>query len=301
MIRSEISIEMQLLDEIKLQFGRATGLFRLLAINIGVFLVITLARTFLFLFTGESAGIDWLVGKLSLPASPELLLYQPWSLLTYMFLHADLLHILFNMLILYWTGRLFTEYLGNDKLWATYVLGGLVGGFLYLVSFNLFPAFSAAKQYSFLLGASAGVIAVLVAVATLLPDYIVHLLLIGPVRLKYVAIISILLYFISIPLGNAGGHIAHLGGALFGYLMIVRLRSGSDLTSWLTGLGKRKKAKMKVVSRQVQRGGTEDTYHDQNAASQEAIDRILDKINRSGFDSLTKQEKEILYKASGKN
>lgn len=301
MIRSEISIEMQLLNEIKLQFGRATGLFRLLAINIGVFLVITLARTFLFLFTGESAGIDWLVGKLSLPANPELLLYQPWSLLTYMFLHTDLLHILFNMLILYWTGRLFTEYLGNDKLWATYVLGGLVGGFLYLVSFNLFPAFSAAKQYSFLLGASAGVIAILVAVATLLPDYIVHLLLIGPVRLKYVAIISILLYFISIPLGNAGGHIAHLGGALFGYLMIVRLRSGSDLTSWLTVLGKRKKSKMKVVSRKIQRGATEDNYHDQNADSQEAIDRILDKINRSGFDSLTKQEKEILYKASGKN
>ena len=290
-----------MIDEIKLQFGRATALFRLLSVNIGVFLIITLARTFLYLFTGETADIEWLVGKLSLPARPDLIIYQPWSLLSYMFLHTDLLHILFNMLILYWTGRLFTEYLGNDKLWATYILGGLAGAVLYIIAFNFFPAFSVAKQYAFLLGASAGVIAVLVAVATLLPDYIVHLLLIGPVRLKYVAIISILLYFISIPLGNAGGHIAHLGGALFGYLMVSRLRKGQDLTKWLTGFSKGRKAKMKVVSRQVQRGGTEDTYHDRVAASQEEVDRILDKINRSGFESLTKQEKEILYKASGKS
>lgn len=292
---------MRMIDEIKLQFGRATALFRLLSVNVGVFLIITLARTFLYLFTGETADIEWLVGKLSLPASPDLIIYQPWSLLTYMFLHTDLLHILFNMLILYWTGRLFTEYLGNDKLWATYILGGLAGAVLYIMAFNLFPAFSAARQFAFLLGASAGVISILVAVATLLPDYIVHLLLIGPVRLKYVAIISILLYFISIPLGNAGGHIAHLGGALFGYLMVSRLRKGQDLTKWLTGFGKGRKARMKVVSRQVQRGGTEDTYHDRVAASQEEVDRILDKINRSGFDSLTKQEKEILYKASGKS
>jgi len=290
-----------MIDEIKLQFGRATALFRLLSVNIGVFLILTIARTFLYLFTGETADIEWLVGKLSLPARPDLIIYQPWSLLTYMFLHTDLLHILFNMLILYWTGRLFTEYLGNDKLWATYILGGLAGAVLYIIAFNLFPAFSVAKQYAFLLGASAGVIAVLVAVATLLPDYIVHLLLIGPVRLKYVAIISILLYFISIPLGNAGGHIAHLGGALFGYLMVSRLRKGQDLTKWLTGFSKGRKAKMKVVSRQVQRGGTEDTYHDRVAASQEEVDRILDKINRSGFESLTKQEKDILYKASGKS
>lgn len=290
-----------MIDEIKLQFGRATALFRLLTVNIGVFLIITLARTFLYLFTGETADIEWLVGKLSLPARPDLIIYQPWSLLSYMFLHTDLLHILFNMLILYWTGRLFTEYLGNDKLWATYILGGLAGAVLYIIAFNFFPAFSVAKQYAFLLGASAGVIAVLVAVATLLPDYIVHLLLIGPVRLKYVAIISILLYFISIPLGNAGGHIAHLGGALFGYLMVSRLRKGQDLTKWLTGFSKGRKAKMKVVSRQVQRGGTEDTYHDRVAASQEEVDRILDKINRSGFESLTKQEKEILYKASGRS
>lgn len=292
---------MQLVDEIKQQFGRATALYRLMAINVSVFLVITLARTFLFLFTGETTSMDWLVGKLSLPASPEQLLYQPWSLLTYMFLHLDLLHILFNMLILFWTGRLFTEYLGNDKLLGTYLLGGLLGAVLYLIAFNLFPAFSAARDHASLLGASAGVIAVLVAVATLLPDYIVHLLLIGAVRLKYVAIFSLLFYFIAIPLGNAGGHIAHLGGGLFGFIMIRQLRKGTDLTGWLTALGRRRKTSMKVVSRNTARGSSEAGYHEQAATRQEEVDRILDKINRSGFDSLTKQEKETLYKASGKN
>lgn len=290
---------MNLIQDIKLQFGRATGLFRIMAINIGIFLLVTLTRTILFLFTGDGSAIEMLVSKLSLPADPNVFIYQPWSLITYMFLHTDILHILFNMLILYWTGRLFTEYLGNDKFWATYVLGGLIGGILYLTAFNIFPAFAIAKTNAYLLGASAGVIAILVAAATLLPDYIVHLLLIGPVKLKYVAIVSILLYFISIPLGNAGGHIAHLGGALFGFIMIKRLRKGNDLTAWLSGIGKNK-ARMKVVSRQPVRPGSEDRYHDDSADSQEDIDRILDKINRSGFDSLSRQEKEILYRASGK-
>ncbi len=287
---------MNLIDDIKLQFGRATGLFRIMAINIGVFLLITLSRTILYLFTGDSSAIDLVVSKLSLPAAPSAFIYQPWSLVTYMFLHTDILHILFNMLILYWTGRLFTEYLGNDKLWATYLLGGLTGAVFYMLSFNLFPAFAAAKTYAYLLGASAGVIAVLVGVATLLPDYIVHLLIFGPVRLKYIAIVSILLYFISIPLGNAGGHIAHIGGALFGFVMIKRLRAGTDITAWLSGIGK-KKAKMTVVSRTTR---TDESFHDSATSNQEVIDRILDKINKSGFDSLSRQEKEILYKASGK-
>jgi hypothetical protein len=145
------------------------------------------------------------------------------------------------------------------------------------------------------------VIAILVAIATLLPDYTVHLLLFGAVRLKYLAIVSILLYFISIPLGNAGGHIAHLGGALFGFVMVKQLRAGRDLTSWLTGLGNRKrKVPMKVVSRGGRLANSDEQLREQAIATQEMVDQILDKINKSGFDSLSKQEKEILYKASGK-
>jgi membrane associated rhomboid family serine protease len=291
---------MSFIQDIKMQFGQATALFRLMAINIAVFLVLMLLRTIMYLAGGDAQIVSEIVGWLSLPAAPGAILYQPWGFVTYMFLHMDIMHILFNMLILYWTGRLFTEYLGNEKLWGTYVLGAISGAVLYVVAFNVFPAFEAARSTAYLLGASAGVIAILVAIATLLPDYTVHLLLFGAVRLKYLAIVSILLYFISIPLGNAGGHIAHLGGALFGFIMVKQLRAGRDLTAWLTGLGsRRRKVPMKVVSR----GGrtlSDESIREQAIATQEMVDQILDKINKSGFDSLSKQEKEILYKASGK-
>ena len=292
---------MSFIQDIKMQFGQATALYRLMAINIAVFLVLMLLRTIMYLAGGDAQIVSEIVGWLSLPAAPGAILYQPWGFVTYMFLHMDIMHILFNMLILYWTGRLFTEYLGNEKLWGTYVLGAITGAILYVVAFNVFPAFEAARSSAYLLGASAGVIAILVAIATLLPDYTVHLLLFGAVRLKYLAIVSILLYFISIPLGNAGGHIAHLGGALFGFSMVKQLRAGRDLTAWLTQLGNRKrKVPMKVVSRGGRTLSPDEQVREQAIATQEMVDQILDKINKSGFDSLSKQEKEILYKASGK-
>ena len=238
------------LENIKSKFGAATSLYRLLAINIILFLVLMILRTFLFILGSDFVIFDFLVEKLSMPASFSQLFFQPWSVVTYMFLHVDFMHILFNMLILYWTGSLFAEYLGNQKLWTTYVLGAITGGLAYLIMFNISPAFSQEVNHSHLMGASAGVIAVMVGIATLLPDYTVQLILIGPVKLKYVALVSILIYFISIPLGNAGGQIAHLGGALFGYIMIKQLKKGNDITRWLSNLfrkGSRRKSKMTVV------------------------------------------------------
>lgn len=290
-----------LVDEIKMQFGNATSLYRIMSINVGVFVLFTLIRTFLFLFNVDSGWMDFFIRKLSLPSDLSVLMYQPWSLITYMFLHEGIMHILFNMLIFYWTGKLLTEYLGNDKLWTTYILGGITGGLLYILSYNLFPAFSSVGSVATLLGASAGVIAVLVAVATLLPNYPINLLLFGEVKLKYIAIVSILLYAISIPYGNAGGQIAHLGGALFGFVMIRQLRSGIDLTKWLsklTSFRKTKRSNMKVVSRSAK--SSDDQFFHAKLTTQENIDRILDKINRSGFDSLTSDEKELLYRVSGK-
>jgi membrane associated rhomboid family serine protease len=260
-----------------------------------VFLVLMLARTFSFLFQTDGDILALVIAKLSLPPSLSNILIQPWSLITYMFLHVDFFHILFNLLVLFWTGKLFVEYLGNDKLIATYLLGGLTGALIYILSFNIFPVFASVGGSAHLVGASAGVIAVLVAVATLLPDYTVFLIIFGAVRLKYIAIVSILLYAISIPNGNAGGELAHLGGALFGFVMIKQLRNGRDLTKWMTALLQfnfKKKPQMKVVR------NTNKT--NASVASEELVDRILDKINKSGFDSLTKDEKEILYKASGK-
>lgn len=290
------------LDNIKSKFGAATSLYRLLAINIILFLVLMILRTFLFILGSDFVIFDFLVEKLSLPSSLSQLAFQPWSLVTYMFLHVDFMHILFNLLILYWTGSLFAEYLGNDKLWTTYVLGAIAGGLAYLIVFNLSPAFSLQVNHSHLMGASAGVIAVMVGIATLLPEYTVQLILIGPVKLKYVALVSILIYFISIPLGNAGGQIAHLGGALFGYIMIKQLKKGNDITRWLSNLfrkGSRRKSKMTVV--RSSKPIPDAVYVEVAISKQEAIDKVLDKINKSGFDSLSKEEKEILYNASGKS
>lgn len=292
-------------NDLKMQFARAGALYRILLINIGLFLALMLCKTFIFLFKGNSYWLDEIGMQLSLPASPAQLLYQPWSLITYMFLHLEFFHILFNMLILYWTGRLFTEYLGNEKFWATFILGGLSGAFIFLLSYNFFPVFTDVTDTR-LMGASAGVIAILVGVATLIPNYLVHLLLFGAVRLKYIAIVAVLMYTIRIPDGNAGGELSHLGGALFGFVMVKQLQKGRDITRWLTNLfsGKsgRKKVPMEVVSRRKSAAGNEEErYKASQIASQEAIDRILDKINKSGFDSLSKEEKETLYRASNKS
>lgn len=285
-------------NDLRIQMSHSGALYRLLFINIGLYLLLMLTRTFLFLFQSDDYPLQLIVEKLSLPAAPAALLRQPWSLLSYMFFHWEFMHILFNMLVLYWTGRLFTEYLGGAKLWATYIMGGLAGGLFYLLAYNIFPAFANAGGTK-LIGASAGVIAVLVAIATLLPDYTVQLLIFGVVRLKYIAGVTVLLYVIQIPNGNAGGELAHLGGALFGFLMVKQLRQGRDLTAWLVKAfsSKPRKVPMEVVHKNSKRH-EEDAYKAKVAATQETIDRILDKINRSGFNSLTREEKDILYKAS---
>lgn len=287
----------KILSDIRLSFGSATALYRIMIINIAVFLVIMLVRTIFFLFQLPNDFISLVVLKLSLPAEFGSIILQPWSFVTYMFLHQDFFHILFNMLVLYWMGKLFTEYLGNDKLWATYILGGLAGAALYIIAYSLFPVFDSSSG-THLMGASAGVIAVLIAMATLLPDYAVLLLFFGPVRLKYIAIFSILLYAISIPQGNAGGNIAHLGGALFGFLMVKQMQQGNDITAWLVKLFKRtSKPKMKVVVSK-RKTSNDDQYHNESKNRQEIIDRILDKISQSGYSSLSKEEKEILFQAS---
>ncbi len=290
----------KLLTDIKASFGNATSLYQLMLVNTGVFLFIQVLRLFFYLTGGSFAIIPVLTTWLALPADFHELIYKPWTLVTYMFLHFSFSHIFFNMIILYWTGKLFAEYLGNIRLWATYLLGGFSGGILYLIVYNAFPVFSNSIDAAYLLGASAGAIAILVAIATLLPDYTVQLLLFGIVRLKYIALFLIVLYAISIPDGNAGGNISHLGGALFGFLMIKQLRQGRDITAWLVkllqkGAGKRK---MRVVESKKKRTVNDDEYYERKQSRQEIIDRILDKISQSGYSSLTTEEKDILFNAS---
>lgn len=293
---------MKTIDEIRMNFVKAEGLFRLMIINISIFLVIGLIKVITYL-TGSGNGlihsiIDVLAMKAYLPG----FIQQPWSLITYMFIHEDFLHILFNMLVLFWTGKIFCDFLNSKKLVVVYLLGGISGALLYMLAYNFFPAFSQSLVISKLIGASAGVIAILAAIATYLPNYAVHLFLFGAVRLKYLAAFLILLYVISIPDGNAGGNISHLGGAVFGFTYIKLLRAGTDSGRWLEFLLDsilrltKPPDKFKVVHRSATQAGKINVPR--GASSQETIDAILDKISRSGYSSLTKSEREILFNAS---
>ena len=220
-----------------------------------------------------------------------------------MFLHEGFFHILSNMIMLYFGGLLFVEYLGEKRFIATYFLGGISGALLYILVFNIFPAFSSIAPISIALGASASVLAVFVAVASYLPNFSVNLVFFGPVRLKFIALFLVILDLISIDKGNPGGHIAHLGGAMYGYFAMTQLKKGVDFSSgiskllnWFSSLFKSQpKSKMKVTHK-VPRN--DEAYNAMKKSKQESIDRILDKISKSGYESLTKQEKEELFKMS---
>lgn len=285
---------MTLLEELKYTFNKNNNAVRkIIIVNVAVFLLTALVNVFMFFAGIAGDTMNPALQHFMLPAALGKLLMQPWSIVTYMFLHDGFFHILFNMLWLFWLGNLLHEYIGNQKVYEAYFGGGILGALLFLVCYNVFPVFENAIPGAYALGASAGVLAVVVATATLLPNYPIQLLLFGTVRLKYIALVTVVLDVISIPQQNPGGHIAHIGGALFGFLYIKYLYQEKHLVpQWLRNLF-RKKSKVKVHYRTMYMK-TENPYK----PSQEEIDLILDKISKSGYDSLSKKEKEQLFKAS---
>lgn len=274
---------------------------QLIYINGGVFLAMMILRVLLFL-TGSADIFEQFSFYLTIPASVKTLLFRPWTLLTHMFVHAGFLHIIFNMMWLYFGGTLFLTFHDSKKLLSTYLLGGFTGALFFILGMNLFPVFQASVPYSFAEGASAAVLAIIVAVATTAPNYVVRLVLLGPVKLKYIAIVSVLLDVLLIPGGNAGGHMGHLGGAFFGFVYASQLKQGRDLTVdfvkpyfWLREKWANRTNQIKVVHRKPK---SDYDYNAEKASKQEQVDAILDKIKRSGYDSLSANEKEILFKAS---
>jgi membrane associated rhomboid family serine protease len=290
-----------MIKELKKQFRAGNNLTKLIYINISVFVLIKFFGVFAFLMqTNTWDIINWF----ALPAEVTKIAQKPWSFISYMFVHQGFLHILFNLLWLFFGGQIFLQYLNNKQLLSTYVLGGIFGAFSYVVAFNTFPVFQQNLYQSMAIGASASVLAIVTAIATYTPNYSVQLTLIGRVKLKHIAIFSILLDILSIPKGNAGGHIAHLGGALYGFLYIQQLKSGKDWSKsfdWLLKsifhFFKKKPSSLKKV---YNRPKNDDQWRANKAAAQEDINRILDKISKSGYESLNKQEKETLFKASKK-
>jgi len=266
----------------------------LIFVNVAVYLAIKIPAVFEQLFTGfGNSNIDnFAYTHLALPANLTKLLTLPWTPVTYMFMHNGVFHILFNMLWLYWMGQILEEYLGTKRTVPLYFLGGLAGALFFVASYNIFPAYtqSGIMWGASVVGASACVMAIVVASATLLPDYTIYLMFIGPVKLKWLALFFIIIDLLNVAGANSGGEIAHLGGALMGFVYIKQLQKGNDWGKSISHVFT-SKTKIRVIS-----GERTTTYS--GPPRQDEIDRILDKISQSGYDSLNKQEKETLFRAS---
>lgn len=299
-------------EDIKRQFQSGDTLTRIILVNLGVFLSVNLLLLIFFFIYQQDAEnqlnkvLTWFEAGSTLRHN----LTRPWTIITYMFLHKGFWHFLWNMLILYWFGRILQELSGNQRILPVYVLGGIAGFVAYVIAAQFFPSFIS----PYMLGASAGVAAVIMASAVLAPEYRMNLILIGPVPLKYLAAFFILMFLFSIPRGNTGGHFAHLGGVLMGWFFVHQLRNGNDMSvkfnsivdgikdylAWVGGIFQSKKgprvAYKNPKANKFSKGGHK--RDDESVVQQEKVDEILEKIKRSGYESLTEEEKDFLFKAS---
>lgn len=295
---------MAIIDDIKRNYLQGSMLLRLIFINIGVFLLLHIITIVAMLFNAGANPVQWV----ELPSDVMALLRRPWTLVTYMFSHYALLHILFNMLWLYWLGRIFMEYFSPKQLTGVYLIGGWGGALLFLLAYNLLPYF--AGHHSLLIGASASVIAIVVATAVYAPDYKIGLLFIGEVSLKWVAIVTIIIDIIGLEGGNIGGNMAHLGGAIVGAIYALRIKSGHDITRPLNALidgvvglfNGRSWPQFKRPQRPARPTRPQQepprAHRPADTISESELDTILGKIKASGYDALTDEEKDKLFKAS---
>jgi len=292
-----------IITNLKNTFKTGSIFIKLIFINVAVFLVTTLSSVIFELF---NVDIGWILSWFKLPASFDVFIRQPWSLITYMFMHAGIWHILFNMLCLYWFGSIFLRFFSAKHLRGLYLFGGICGGILYMVAFNVFPAFLDRVDYALMVGASASILAIIVAAAYREPNYEIRLLFLGTLKLKYLALIAIVIDLLLITSANAGGHFSHIGGGLAGLWFAASLSKGIDMTKWInwildgfTSLFKKKtwkrKPKMEV---HYNRDPKDYEYNARKKAQSDEIDRILDKLKKSGYDSLTADEKKSLFDAS---
>lgn len=299
-------------DKFRYKLQTATVVEKLIALNVLIFILFFLAKTVAFLF---QYNVEFILGWFVFPKEPGEYIFKPWSIITYSFLHSGLWHILSNMLILYYAGVYFLTYFSAKKFLTFYFLGVIFGALIYMLSYNLFPAFQATGK-SYLLGASAGVMAVLVGIATHVPHLKIRLLFLGGIKFWYIAAFLVILDIIQIPISNSGGHLAHLGGALFGFFYAKQLGKGNDIGSgfekMISGFlslfetEKKPRSTMRTVYKKSGSSGPgasvkRSSVKISKTEKQQKIDAILDKISKSGYDSLTKQEKDFLFDAGKEN
>ena len=281
---------------------------RLILINAAVWMAISLVRVLTFLINIPDATFtNYIVNYFALPADTTMLMHRPWTLVTYMFLHIEIWHILFNMLWLYWFGKIFLEYLNSRQLLVTYLLGGFAGGALYVLAYNLFPVFKPGLAQSSALGASAAVMAIVTAISFYVPNYSIYMLFLGRIKIFYIAIILFILDFFMIRSNNAGGHIAHIGGALYGFAFVLFLKHGMDFSKLFKGgntiksMFRKKRSHVRPTGNSGGRPLSDEEYNIQKKFDQKRMDDILDKISKSGYESLSKEEKEFLFHSGNKN
>lgn len=299
-------------DDIRQAFRTGNMVTRLVIVNFSVFALLGILRFVLFMFNAGHGVPGYFYDGLYLfcmPSDWQTLLWHPWSPLTYMFLHEGFWHVLSNIIFLYLFGNIIGDLVGDRRVLPIYLLGGLAGGFLFFLS----AFFMYMSPYA--LGASGAVMALAGAAVTLAPDYRVMLLLLGEVRLKYIVLVMVLLDLISIAnQDNTGGHVAHIGGFATGIFLVSRLRDGQDLLdpvhelwlkiqSWFTPSARPRP--MRRPPENTRRRSTTATQSNTSASSdepsfQEKLDAILDKIRETGYENLTQEEKDFLFRASKK-
>ncbi len=305
---------MGLMDELRSQWRTGGALIRLVLVNALVFVALLLVHLVMIPIAGDRMIADvwsevYVMHWLRSTYVWGDLLYRPWTVVTYMFVHVDFFHVFFNLLMLWFSGRLFMDLLGGKRLVGNYLLGGLAGWLFYALAYNYVPGMRGNSDASDILGASASVMAVFIGIAAYRPDMVVHLMIFGPVRLKWIALIYLVLDLVSIRQGtNSGGHLAHVGGALYGFLAAQQLAKGNDWSGAFVDrlerigslFGRRTGPRLRVekLDRQKVRVMKDTDFNAGKRAKEERVNAILDKISRSGYDSLSKEEKDILFRAS---
>lgn len=281
------------IEQIKQRIRLANIVEQIIYLNIAIFILSYLVETVAWLVQGNTSLVThWFALQDNFPG----LLSKPWTLVTYGFLHGGFLHILFNLIVLFYFGNLFLDFFSKRDFLIYYFLGIVLGGLVYISSYTYFPNLK--NENSILLGASAGIMAIVIGIATKIPNYAIHFRFIGGIKLWYIALALVIIDLIQLPVDNTGGHLAHLGGALTGYLLThFAAGSGRRTGGSLFNLFKSKKQKpLKTVykSKTQQKPQEFDTEH------QKKIDTILDKISKSGYEALSREEKDFLFKTSKK-
>lgn len=301
-------------DNISLRFKSAPILKQLIYINVGVFVAVHLISVILLLFNINSGA--WL-SYIEVPSNLALLPYRIWTIFTYMFVHYDLWHILFNLLWLYWFGEIFIQYFSQKHLTALYIMGGLAGAAMYLLSYNIFPYF--ADKQGMMCGASAAIMAIVFATTLRAPNYKINMMFIGSISLQYIAGFTILIDLLSMASPNAGGHFAHIGGALMGIAFGWMWNRGKDILQPIIrmvdlAVSFFQRPHIRIKKNSIPRTPhnnpqkeaprrkpeSDEEYHIRKKNEADEIDRILDKIKKSGYSALTHEERQKLFDARRK-